>query len=119
MQDFRDRNRPVAQTAQAPKTWDFMETTFAALVAYGVFVLVSELALVALALAVGIWIGPRVGLGAPLLLGLLDGDPDAWPAVRASILPAIAAGVAAGLAIVALDAFVFRPLLAVTRQAIV
>lgn len=53
MQDSRDRNRPVTLTAQAPKTWDFMETTFAALVAYGVFVLVSELALVALAAASG------------------------------------------------------------------
>jgi len=53
MQDSRDRNRPVALTAQVPKTWDFMETTFAALVAYGVFGLVSDLALVALAVAQG------------------------------------------------------------------
>lgn len=48
MLDLRDRNRPSSVTAQAPRTWDFMETTFAALVAYGVYGLVSEFALVAL-----------------------------------------------------------------------
>lgn len=48
MLDLRDRNRPNSGTTQAPKTWDFMETTFAALVAYGVYGLVGGLALVAL-----------------------------------------------------------------------
>lgn len=46
MRDSYDRNRPVP--AQVPKTWDFMETTFVALVAYGVLGLTSWLALVVL-----------------------------------------------------------------------
>lgn len=48
MQDFRDRNRPISPATQLPKTWDFMETTFAALVAYAVFDLTSWLTLVVL-----------------------------------------------------------------------
>lgn len=53
MQDSRERNRPVALTTQVPRTWDFMETTFAALVAYGVYGLASGLALVALVATAG------------------------------------------------------------------
>jgi uncharacterized protein len=48
MQNYRDGNRPVSVTAQGRKTWDFMETTFVALVAYGVYGVVGALALVAL-----------------------------------------------------------------------
>ena len=46
MQDSRNRSQPVALTAQVPKTWDFMETTFVALVAYAVFGLTSGLSLI-------------------------------------------------------------------------
>ena len=48
MQNYRDGNRPVSVAAQGPKTWDFMETTFVALVAYGAYLLVGGLALSAL-----------------------------------------------------------------------
>jgi uncharacterized protein len=48
MQNYRDGNRPVSVTAQRPKTWDFMETTLVALVAYGVYGVVGGLAVVAL-----------------------------------------------------------------------
>lgn len=48
MLDSNDRNRPVSVAARAPRTWDFMETTFVALVAYGVFGLTSWLTLVVL-----------------------------------------------------------------------
>ena len=46
MRDPHDRNRPVA--ARVPRTWDFTETTFVALVAYAVFGLTSWLTLVVL-----------------------------------------------------------------------
>jgi membrane protease YdiL (CAAX protease family) len=48
MLDSNDRNRPVSVGARVPKTWDFMETTFVALVGYGVFVLTGWLTLVVL-----------------------------------------------------------------------
>ena len=43
-----DRKRPVLLATRAPKTWDFMETTFVALVAYAVSGLTSWLTLVVL-----------------------------------------------------------------------
>jgi len=48
MLDSNDRKRPVSVAARPPKTWDFMETTFVALVAYAVFDLTSWLTLVVL-----------------------------------------------------------------------
>ena len=48
MQDSNDRNRAVSVAERVPKTWDFMETTFVALVAYGVFSLTGWLTLVVL-----------------------------------------------------------------------
>jgi len=46
MLDLQDRNRPVSLAARVPKTWDFMETTFVALIAYAVFGLTSGLSLI-------------------------------------------------------------------------
>jgi membrane protease YdiL (CAAX protease family) len=37
MSDPHNSNPPVTTKARAPKTWDFMETTFVALIAYAVF----------------------------------------------------------------------------------
>jgi membrane protease YdiL (CAAX protease family) len=37
MSDSYNSNRPVTTKARAPKTWDFMETLFVALVAYAVY----------------------------------------------------------------------------------
>lgn len=48
MPDSNDGRRPVSVAAQASKTWDFMETTFVALVAYAIFGLTSWLALILL-----------------------------------------------------------------------
>ena len=39
MLDFQDRHPPALAAARAPKTWDFMETTFVALIADAVFAL--------------------------------------------------------------------------------
>jgi uncharacterized protein len=49
MLDSSERKRPVSVAARPPRTWDFMETTFVALVAYAVFDLTSWLTLVVLA----------------------------------------------------------------------
>jgi len=43
MSDLQNSNQPVSATSRAPKTWDFMETTFVALIAYAVLVLTVDL----------------------------------------------------------------------------
>ena len=70
--------------------------------------------LIALATALGLWLGPKVGLGAPLLYDLMRGDVEAYSRLRALVLPSALWGVLVGVAIVALDRFVFAPRLAVT-----
>jgi uncharacterized protein len=45
MTDRHNSNPPVTAKARSPKTWDFMETTFVALVAYAVFGLTAGLSL--------------------------------------------------------------------------
>jgi membrane protease YdiL (CAAX protease family) len=92
MLDSHDRNRPVSVTAQAPKTWDFMETTFVALVAYAVFGIASGLALIVTILVVqknietpaqfqelamqGRWYGVALIVACPPTLAVL------WVAIR-------------------------------------
>ena len=44
MSNHPNGNPPVTARARPPKTWDFMETTFVALIAYAVFSFVSGLA---------------------------------------------------------------------------
>ena len=58
--------------------------------------------------AIGLFIAGRIGLGLPFLESWLAGKPD-WGLVRRFILPAIVAGVLAGVAILVLDQFVFGP----------
>lgn len=41
MSDTYNSNRPAAGKPRSPKTWDFMETTFVALIAYAVFLLTA------------------------------------------------------------------------------
>jgi hypothetical protein len=65
--------------------------------------------LVAGAAALGLWLGPQVGLGAPLLLQWLSGEPAAAHRVRATVLPSALAGIATGAAVLLLDVFVFAP----------
>ena len=49
-------------------------------------------ALLALAVALGVWLAPRVGLQAPAVSAWLAGRP-AGPALRAQLLPGIVGGV--------------------------
>jgi membrane protease YdiL (CAAX protease family) len=58
--------------------------------------------------AIGLFIAGRIGLGLPFLESWLAGKPD-WGLVRRFILPAIVAGVLAGVVILILDQFVFAP----------
>src|SRR5689334_20433622 len=44
MSNRHNSNSPVTAKSRPPKTWDFMETTFVALIAYAVFSFVSGLA---------------------------------------------------------------------------
>jgi Type II CAAX prenyl endopeptidase Rce1-like len=69
----------------------------------------QTLVLIAGAAALGLWLGPRVGLGAPLLVQRLSGEPAALGRVRAMVLPSALAGIAAGAAVLLLDVFVFAP----------
>lgn len=58
--------------------------------------------LVAIAVLVGLYLGPKVGLGAPLLRARLDGHP-VGARLRETVPSAASLGVAAALAIVVLD----------------
>jgi membrane protease YdiL (CAAX protease family) len=58
--------------------------------------------------ALGLFIAGRVGLGLPFLQSWLAGRPE-WARVRKFALPAVIAGVLAGIAILVLDVFVFGP----------
>jgi membrane protease YdiL (CAAX protease family) len=59
-------------------------------------------AIVAVSCLVGLYLGPKVGLGAPLLRARLDGH-EVGPEIRETLRLAVPLGVAAALAIVALD----------------
>lgn len=60
---------------------------------------------------VGLFLASRCGLGAPILTGLLHGEP-AGDRVRGMLLPSIALGIAGGIVVIAADAALFGPLLA-------
>lgn len=64
--------------------------------------------LVVLAVLAGLTLGPRVGLGAPLLAGWVRGvrDRQAW---RAIVRPALTVGIGGALLVLALDLLVFLP----------
>ena len=72
----------------------------------------QSMVLLGAASALGLWLGPKVGLGAPLLYGLISGDREARSRLRALLLPSAVLGVLAGVAIVLLDLWVFGPRLA-------
>lgn len=71
--------------------------------------LLQNAVLLGLAIAIGLWLGPRVGLGAPLLGELLLGSPGAWQRLRRVVPLAVVAGVLAALLVLALDVVVFAP----------
>ena len=55
--------------------------------------------LTSIAVIVGIWLAPKVGLNAPSSKAFSDRKP-VWPALRPQIVPGVAAGIACGIAIV-------------------
>jgi hypothetical protein len=69
----------------------------------------QAMVLLGAATALGLWLGPKVGLGAPLISDLLAGDPTARPRLRASLLPSVVLGGLVGVVIVLLDLWVFAP----------
>lgn len=102
---------PYAMTLQAP----LLETLDTELPPLWILVplqLIQNLVLVGAATALGLRLGPRVGLGAPVLRGLLAGAPEAHAQLRALLVPSIVLGVLASLAIIVLDGLVFAPQLA-------
>jgi membrane protease YdiL (CAAX protease family) len=73
---------------------------------------VQSMVLLAAATALGLWLGPKVGLGAPMLYGLLSADREARSRLRALLLPSAVLGLLTGVAIALLDLWVFGPRLA-------
>ena len=69
----------------------------------------QTLLLVAGMTGLGLWLGAKVGLGAPLLTSLLAGDADAPARLRTLLVPAAGWGVLVAVVIVALDTSVFAP----------
>lgn len=74
----------------------------------------QTMVLLGAATALGLWLGPKVSLGAPLIYGLVSGEREARSRLRALLLPCAVMGVSVGVAITLLDLFVFGPQLAVT-----
>jgi membrane protease YdiL (CAAX protease family) len=70
-----------------------------------------NLLLFAGATALGLWLGEKVGLGAPMLRAWVSGDAEAPRQFRASLPLAVLLGLASGIAIIALDIVVFVPLM--------
>jgi hypothetical protein len=63
---------------------------------------------IGVAVGVGLWLGKRIGLGAPVL-ETLTSRQSAGPLLRSILRPALVLGAAVGVVIVALDAAVFAP----------
>jgi hypothetical protein len=78
----------------------------------------QSLVLIGLATALGLWLGPKVGLGAPQIYGLVRGDRAARSGVRALLLPSALWGLLVGAAIVLLDLWAFAPRLAASGSSI-
>jgi hypothetical protein len=72
--------------------------------------LLQNAVLFAIAIAVGLWLGDRVGVGSPQLRRLIDREPGAWSTFRGALPLCVGLGLAAGVAILLLDALVFLPL---------
>jgi len=64
------------------------------------------------ATALGLWLGPKVGLGAPLLYRVVGGDREAQSRLRGQLVPSAGLGILVGVGIVMLDLWVFAPRLA-------
>lgn len=62
-----------------------------------------------LATGVGLWLGPRVGLGVPRLRAWLSGEAPLGPYLRSTVPVAVAAGAALGALVALLDGLLFAP----------
>lgn len=71
--------------------------------------LVQNAILFGVAIAAGLWLGDKIGVGAPQLRQLVAGDPDAWAAFRGALPLSIGLGIAVGVGIILLNALVFLP----------
>jgi membrane protease YdiL (CAAX protease family) len=71
--------------------------------------LLQSMLLFAGAIGLGLWLGGKVGLGAPLLRSWLAGDPKALDKFKASLRLGIGAGVIVGLVIWTFEKVVFNP----------
>lgn len=77
-----------------------------------------------IASALGLWLGGKVGLGAPMLRDWLAGNPEAPRAFRAGLPLAVALGVGSSVLVAVLDLAIFQPfmpapLVAMTNAALV
>jgi len=72
---------------------------------------VQSLVLFAVVIGLGLWLGGKVGLGAPVLRSWLAGDPEAPRCFRGSLPLVTCAGAAVGVVILLLELVVFVPLL--------
>lgn len=77
---------------------------------------VQNLVLGAVAAGLGLWLGGKVGLGAPILRAWLAGEPDAGARFRSQLLPAGVAGVASAIVILVLELGIFAPRLAISPE---
>lgn len=70
--------------------------------------MVQPLVLTAALTALGLWLGPGVGLGTPLLDAWLGGEPEAVARIRRALAPALALGAAVAVVVAVLDGTLFR-----------
>lgn len=80
--------------------------------------IIQNLILFGITTAIGLWLGGKVGLGAPMLREWLAGDPDAPRAFRAGLPLAVALGTAGGALILLLDVAAFQPLMPLPLMAL-
>jgi hypothetical protein len=71
----------------------------------------QNLLLFAAVVGLGLWLGGKVGLGAPVLRACVAGDAGALRRFRASLPLSIGTGVVVGILILLLERIVFAPLL--------
>ena len=79
--------------------------------------IIQNLVLFGVTTALGLWLGGKVGLGAPMLRDWLAGDPDAPRAFRAALPLAVALGAAGAAIVLLLDIAIFQPLMPLPRVA--
>jgi membrane protease YdiL (CAAX protease family) len=72
--------------------------------------LLQNALLFAVVIGLGLWLGGKIGLGAPHLQRLLGGHPGAWPMLREKFPLSMGMGLAAALIIILLDGLLFSPL---------